>query len=101
MNPRGARHYAAKLSEADARAIIGRAELGEGLASIASDYPQVSKVSVHNVIHGKTWAYLGERVRFAPRPLGRFTTSALMAELGHRGFRIPGGVPAGTEGARA
>lgn len=86
----GEQHYCAKLRETDARDILARAASGDPLSTIAADYPQVSKVAVHYVISGKSWRHLGERAFGPPRRLGRFTTSDLIAELGHRGFSVAG-----------
>lgn len=84
----GEAHYCARLREPEVRAIIRRAAQGDPLSAIAADYPQVSKVTVHNIIQGKTWRHLGAREIAPPRRLGRFSTSDLLAELGHRGFTI-------------
>lgn len=54
---RGEKRWSAKLTEADVRVIRERAKT-EKLKTIAADYPQVSKVSVHYVIAGKRWKYL-------------------------------------------
>lgn len=48
----------AKLRTVDVVAIKVRAFAGERLMTIAASYPQVSRVAVHHIIHGRRWKHV-------------------------------------------
>ncbi len=58
---RGELQHRSRLKEADVLEIRRRfaADPKRGsLASIHRDFPQVSKVTIFNVVHGRTWKHL-------------------------------------------
>lgn len=55
---RGEARPHARLKDADVLEIRRRHAAGDRLRDLAAAYPQVSKVNLHHIVHGRRWRHL-------------------------------------------